>query len=132
MKSFSAGWLALVLVGGLTACTDPIPAQQDALKTYPQVHLTNHYLQAWTRVQQVDLKYLGAQQLRVAVVIRNLTNDDLPIDYRYRFLNESGMEVEQVSSWQAMVLPKRGYREITITSMTALAKDFDLQIRQAE
>ncbi|MEI8194673.1 MAG: DUF1425 domain-containing protein [Phycisphaerae bacterium] len=119
---------ATLALAGLTSCTEPISAQQDPIVAYPQVHMASHWLETWTRVQPPIVNAVGSGQLQVAIPIRNLTNDPLSIDYQYRFLNK-GAEVEGRSGWHNYVIPPRGMGQITFTSMTHTANDFDVEIR---
>jgi hypothetical protein len=128
MKALALVLLAATLATGMAGCTDPIPGQQDAIVTYPQVHLASHWLETWTRVQPPVVHRVGSGQLEVAVPIRNLTDEPLSVDYQYRFLR-GGAEVEGRSGWQNYVIPPRGMGQITFTSMTQAIDDFDVEIR---
>lgn len=120
--------LLVLTAAGLTACTHPIAAQQDEIQTYPQVHLTSHWLQTWTRVQPPIVHVVGSGQKEVAVPIRNLTNEYMILEYQYRFLR-GGAEAEQPSTWHTIRIPPRSMGTISFTSMVTTADDFDLTIR---
>lgn len=128
MKKMLALLPLLLLAAG---CEGPIAAHQTDIQTYPQVHLNDHWLQTWTRVQPPQIQYTGAQQMQVSVPIENRTDDTLSLDYQYRFLR-NGVEVEQRSGWHAYVLPPHGVGQITFTSMVPTANDFDVQIRRTK
>ena len=128
MKALAFVLLTATLATGMVGCTDPIAGQQDAIKTYPQVHLSSHWLETWTRVQPPIVHPVGSGQIQVAVPIRNLTDEPLSVDYQYRFLR-GGMEAEARSGWHNYVIPPRGMGQITFTSMTHVVDDFDVEIR---
>ncbi len=119
--------LPLVLMG----CTDPIAAKQDPIQEYPQVHLTSYWLQTHLRVQQPIVSRVGAGQLAVQVSIRNLTDDDLSLDYKYYFMDEKGKQIQE-SGWTFVKVPRKGINAIDFTSLNFQAADFRVEIRYRE
>jgi len=83
--------VAPMMVVGMSGCTDPIAAWQDPIVEYPQVHVDAYSMQQKIRVQKPIATRFGAGQLQVDVPIRNLSDDDLTIDYVYYFVNERGI-----------------------------------------
>jgi hypothetical protein len=130
MKSFLP-LLAIAVAGALSlaACTDPIPLRQDPTINPPQIHVTDYWLQNDIYGQTVSVHRVGAGQLEVAVRLYNKRDWEKQVDYRYRFLSQSGAEVEAPSGWHALRIEQRGYTELKFTSMTAQAADFDVQVR---
>lgn len=128
-----AGVFAVVALGvvmvGLNGCTDPIAAKQDPLTTYPQVHMASQWLADNTRVQSVQTSIVGSGQLRVDIIIRNLTNDPLTVDYQYSFLNNRGMDMEGRHTGITTTIPPRGPASVTFTSMSSGAANFDVEFR---
>ncbi len=126
--SMVAGILAAVLMIGLAGC-GPIVPFADNMNPYPQVHLTNwHYLGKVVVKEPVPSR-VGDGQLDIVVPIRNLTSHELYLEYQYRFLNSQGVQVEQTSGWNTIRVQAYGMAQIHFTSLTALANDFDLDIR---
>jgi len=116
----------------LAACTDPIEVRSDKFSQYPQVHTESYYLKEWTRVQEPQAVRVGAGQLKVMIPIRNLTDNELQLDYIYTFTDPRGITVEGPSSRQFVRLPRKGIGQIEFTSMTATAADFRVQIFYAK
>ncbi len=126
--SILAGLLAAVLMLGLAGCGPMVPFA-DNMNPYPQVHLTNwHYLGKVVVKEPVPSR-VGDGQLDIVVPIRNLTSHELYLEYQYRFLNSQGVQVEQTSGWNTIRVQAYGMAQIHFTSLTALANDFDLDIR---
>ncbi len=121
----------LPLALAMSACTDPIPAYQDPLPDYPQVHVEAYLLQNLIRVQAPIVSRVGAGQLRVDIPIRNLADRDLPIDFVYYFYDARGVLIAPPSSRQFVSIPRKGISQIEFTSLSAAA-DFRVEIRYAK
>jgi uncharacterized protein YcfL len=124
-----------VLVGAslaisLAGCTDPIPAEQETLAEYPQVHVDSYSLQNDIVVQPPIPSRVGAGQLRVDIPIRNKTDSDLNLDYKYYFTDKNGVQVEHDTSWQAIRIPRKGIDQIEFTSLTPAPADFRVELRR--
>ncbi len=128
-KMLSLAALALVACMGLAGCDDPISGNQDTFSEYPQVRMNSYWLQQHTDVQRPIITRVGAGQINVQIPIRNKDDAELIIDYQYRFLTKAGAEVESRSGWHNLRIPRKGVATIQFTSMTAMADDFDVQIR---
>lgn len=129
MKKLSLAALALVACAGLAGCNDPISGNQDTFSQYPQVRMNSYWLQQNTDVQKPIVMRTGSGQIDVQVPIRNKDDAELIVDYQYRFLSAQGAEVEARSGWHNLRIPRKGIATIRFTSMTAMAEDFDVQIR---
>ncbi len=128
-KMFGLGVLATMMaVGG---CTDPIPAYQDPLPDYPQVHVEAYLLQNLIRVQTPIVSHVGAGQLQVAIPVRNLADNDLQLDYIYYFYDARGALIAPPSSRQFVQVPRKGISQIEFTSLSPAA-DFRVEIRYAK
>ena len=129
-------WLGLagviLVAAGVGGCTDPITANQDPIMQYPQVHMESYYLQQWTRVQPPITSRVGAGQLHVTVAIRNLTDSDMGLDYKYYFTGPSGSMVENETGWKLVTIPRKGISQIEFTSLSADARDFRVELRQRQ
>lgn len=120
----------LPLVLAMSGCSDPIPALQDPLPDYPQVHVEAYLLQNLIRVQTPILSHVGAGQLRVDIPVRNLADRDLGIDYVYYFYDSRGVLIASPSS-QFVSLPRKGISQIEFMSLSPAA-DFRVEIRYAK
>ena len=122
------------LVGAMglafTSCTDPINAWQDPIVEYPQVHVDAYSMQQRIRVQKPIATRFGAGQLQVDVPIRNLTDDDLTIDYVYYFMDSKGIEIGDPQT-AFLRVQRKGIGQIEIKSMSAQAADFRVEIKDA-
>lgn len=119
-----AAWGLVALAG----CTTPISAAQNSLPDYPQIHVQGYWTQAWTRFDVPKPVRVGSGQLMVAVNVRNLTDDDLLLDYQYSF-TRGGIQVEEPSGYMNIRIPRKGRSQIQFTSLTANVDDFELNCR---
>ena len=119
---------AVLLAVGLAGC-GPIVPFQDNMNPYPQVELTNWNLLGKIVVREPIASRVGDGQLHIVVPLRNLTGHELYLEYQYRFLNAKGVQVEQTSGWNTVRVQAHGMAQIHFTSLTALANDFNVDIR---
>ncbi len=119
---------AVLLVVGLAGC-GPIVPFQDNLKPYPQVELTNWNLLGKIVIQEPIASRVGDGQLHIVVPVRNLTGHELYLEYQYRFFNNKGVQVEQTSGWNTVRVQAHGIAQVHFSSLTALANDFNVDIR---
>ena len=124
-------WLAPVMLA-VASCTDPISATQDPVVQYPQVQFDSYYLQTWMRVQPPAVDRVGAGQLHVVVPIRNRTDEDRSLDYKYYFTDKNGVQVESPSGWQLVKIPRKGIEQFEFTSLSAAPQDFRVELREAK
>ncbi len=122
--------LVTPLALAITGCTDPINAWQDPIVEYPQVHVDAYSMQQRIRVQKPIATRFGAGQLQVDVPIRNLTDDDLTIDYVYYFMDAKGIEIGEPQV-AFLRVQRKGIGQIEIKSMSAVA-DFRVEIKDAK
>ena len=121
-------WIAVMFC--LIGCHGPVVPGQDTLTAFPQVHLTSYSLQGKITIQEPIVDRVGDGQLQVVVPVRNLTGSRLYLEYQYYFLNQQGVQVEENSGWNTLRLPSYSIQQIQFTSLTALANNFDLDIRR--
>lgn len=128
----SAGTLAAILIMGIFAmagCQGPVVPYQNTLSPFPQVHLTSYRLQGKILVDKPIVSRVGDGQLDVVIPVRNVTADDLYLEYQYRFMNAQGAQAEETSGWNTLRVPAYSMAQIHFTSLTAAA-NFDCDIRQ--
>lgn len=134
-KQLTMGLLGLALLGmgTLAGCQDPIPAYQDPNAIH-QVNISDSWLQARIYAQIPQPQRVGAGQLKVSVQVYNRTGDDISIDYSYFFTDKAGSKVEDpiATGRQFERIPAHGYQTISFTSMSAAAEDFRLYITPAK
>ncbi len=125
--------VAAGLVGLAAGCAGPIAARQDDLQTtqYPQIFLDAYSLHEAIVVQPPIVGFVGAHQLHVAVPIRNKWDRDLHLQYRYSFKDERGMQLGEASPWMDFTVPRKGVDQFQFTSMSPMAADFEVHLREA-
>ena len=126
------GVLAAFCLSGLlalTGCQGPVVPYQNTLNPFPQVHLTSYSLQGKILVNEPIVSRVGDGQLDVVIPVRNVTADDLYLEFQYSFLNAQGSQVEETSGWNTLRVPAYSMAQIHFTSLTAAA-NFNCTIRR--
>ncbi|MGC9260243.1 MAG: hypothetical protein ACP5I8_09255 [Phycisphaerae bacterium] len=120
-----------VLMGFLTlvGCQGPVTPYQNTRTPFPQVHLTSYGLRGKILVNEPIVSRVGDGQLDVVIPVRNVTGDELYLEFQYRFLNQLGAQVEETSGWNTLRVPAYSMAQIHFTSLTAAA-NFDCNIRR--
>ncbi len=124
--------LAAILIIGISAmagCQGPVVPFQNTLSPFPQVHLTSYRLQGKILVDEPITSRVGDGQLDVVIPVRNVTADNLYLEFQYSFLNAQGAQVEETSGWNTLRVSAYSMAQIHFTSLTAAA-NFDCTIRQ--
>jgi hypothetical protein len=70
--------------------------------------------------------------LFVTVPVRSASDYDLHVDYKYTFLNESGMPIDETGWIGGTTITRNSYTYIKFNSTSANAADFHLQLRYAQ
>ncbi|HVS72132.1 MAG TPA: DUF1425 domain-containing protein [Phycisphaerae bacterium] len=125
----AAGFVGATLMAG---CAGPIAARQDDLTQYPQVHEDAYSLHEAIVVQPPIVNRVGAGQLHVAITVRNKWDRDLHLQYQYYFKNQQGAMVEPISPWMDFTVARKGIDQFDFTSMSPMAADFDVHLREAK
>ncbi len=112
----------------LAGCQGPVVPYVDSLSPYPQIHLTSYSLQGKIVVKEPIVSRVGGGQLDVVVPIRNLTDDELYLQYQYAFLDARGVMMEGKSGWMDLRIAPYGMAQAHFTSMTPEAANFDVDI----
>lgn len=132
INRLSIGVLAAFCLFGLWAiagCQGPVVPFQNPLNPFPQVHLASYGLQNRILVNEPIVSRVGDGQLDVVIPVRNVTADELYLEFQYRFLNGQGAQVEETSGWNTLRVPAYSMAQIHFTSLTAAA-NFDCDIRR--
>ena len=128
----STGVLAaccLMCLLGMAGCQGPVIPGQNTLNPFPQVHLTSYNLQSKILVNEPIVSRVGDGQLDVVIPVRNVTADELYLEFQYSFLNAQGAQVEETSGWNTLRVPSYSMAQIHFTSLTAAA-NFSCTIRR--
>jgi uncharacterized protein YcfL len=129
--------MALALVAGARAlglggCTDPIHANQDMIVQPLQITFTDWGLSQDLAVTVLQPMRAGAGQAKVVIQLRNTRDWEKQVDYKYYFVDERGVQVDNPSGWQLVKIPPKGTEQIEFMSMSAMARDFRVQFRPAQ
>ena len=130
LKKVLTGCASAVMLMAVAGCTDPIAANQDTYYPYPQVSVDSYSLKYDIAVGAPVVSQVGAGQLRVDMTVRNLTNKDIDLDYKFYFVDVNGVQVEGDKSWLSRRIPTRGMETIEFSSLTSSAADFRIQMRR--
>ena len=130
MKKVLMGCVGAVMLVAVGGCTDPIAARQDTFYPFPQISVDSYSLQNDIAVQPPVVSRVGAGQLKAQIVVRNLTNKAIDLDYKFWFVDVNGVQVEGDKSWLSKRIHARGMDTIEFSSLTASAADFRVQMRR--
>ena len=119
----------LMCLVGISGCQGPIIPGQNTLNPFPQVHLTSSNLQNKILLNEPIVSRVGDGQLDVVIPVRNVTANELYLEFQYSFLNAQGAQVEATSGWNTLRVPAYSMAQIHFTSLTAAA-NFNCTIRQ--
>lgn len=123
----------LLMLTVLVGCQQNVPA--------PVAGRADPYLPQQINLSQNDLRQRTAflqprlardsqtELLFVEVPARATTNQQLYVEYRVVFIDESGMEINPEASWVRKTLAPNVWTTLTANSTTARAADFRMDIR---
>lgn len=129
--------IALSAVLAVLGCQSPSTAPYAARPDPEQPPYSN------PRVQLISgdlVRSLGTEKpivtrdddlLMVTVPLRNLSDNNYYLDYKYVFYDSKGREVRPAMGWKEIVLPPRTRRDFTANALDEKAVDWKLMIRWA-
>lgn len=118
--------LALLPLAGCRTPTSGI-----TIDSYPRTVVTVNSKMVGSRlsVKEVNVVKQG-DLLAVQIAVQNVTQRDLQFEYRYRWLDGAGMEVDtRTSTWVPMGVTAREQQMMRGVAPTARAEDFIVDIR---
>lgn len=105
--------------------------------TYDEPVGLYHDIAFWTKplpravpVRAMRVERLPEGHLRVVIEVRNNTGKELRIDYKVRFLDRSGVELEG-GPWTHRILAARIEEQISFNSISVQAADWRFHVRWA-
>jgi hypothetical protein len=126
--------VAVTTLATFLGCADevkpPISARQDPYQR-EQIHITSYDLRRHTAVDSPVVTRDDGGLLHVQVPIRAATDLKLYVDYRVTFFDRNGAEVNQ-TGWMHKTLSPNTPDQITFNSTSALATDFQMDLRYSE
>jgi len=106
--------------------------------TYAEPVRWYHHVFFWTKPlpRAVPVRFVRREPLETGVLLivvemRNNTSEELQVEYQARFLDTSGVELEQ-GPWIRKTLPARIEEQVVFNSIGTAATDWRLHIRWAE
>lgn len=118
-----------------TACkTDPSPSPGMAdpatpPSNNPQITVLDPNLQRGLGFGQAVVIPSGQAPMRVQVEMRNLSNYEYLVDYRFLFYDAQGMQLEPAMSWrQSSLLPKQ-LQMISANALDTTAANWRLEVK---
>lgn len=126
-----------LLLLGATACTTVNTVERKEPTAEVQVvddkRITTDYsLNRKMRVERVIEGQVGGM-MRVQVDVRNLTNSDYNVNYKFEWYDNEGFKVENVSSgWEPLHIYGKEPRSIISVANSARCKDFRLKFIEAQ
>ena len=98
----------------------------------PQITLLSPDLQRWLAFQSARIESDGNKPMQVEVPVRNLTNRNYPIDYRFTFFNRQGMQLKPTMQWRFANLAPKQVVSLSAGAMSAEAVSYRLEVKWAE
>ena len=121
MKKVLTGCAGVVVMVMAAGCASP---------TWPGVSVDTYSLRNDIAVQSPTVSRVGEGQLQVEIPVRNRTNKEIDLEYKYHFVDANGVQVEGDKAWLSKRVPPRGMEDIAFTSLTSSANDFRVQMRR--
>ena len=123
MKKNLAALMMLVAVAG---CANSIE-EAETFSPHPGVSVNTRDI----AVQTPEVSRAGTGQLQVNISVRNLLiKNDIDLEYKYYFVDASGVQVENDNAWLSKRIPAMGMETIEFVSQTSSAADFRVQMRR--
>lgn len=120
----------------LSACaTDPAPspgAPDPSLpNNNPQISVLDPNLQRGIGFGQTVVIPSGATPMKVQVEMRNLSNYEYLVDYRYLFYDAQGIQLEPAMSWRQVSLLPKQLQMISANALDTKAVNWRLEVKWA-
>lgn len=129
---------AILSVGVITlgCSTDPAPSPgladpYPAPINNPQVTVVSPDLQQWLGFHPSVIVNDGRQPLWVQTPVRNLSDRQYLVDYRYLYLDENGAQISPVMGWKMIALEPKQTVYMEGRALDLSAKTFRLEVRWA-
>lgn len=130
MKNMFARALGCLLaVLPLAGCRTPTSGI--TIDSYPRTAITVNSKMVGSRLSVKEVNVVKQDDLMVAqVTVQNVTQRDLQFEYRYRWLDGAGMEVDtRTATWVPLGVTAREHQMMRGVAPTARAEDFIVDIR---
>jgi len=121
----------------LAGCqTDPspspgIPDPAAPPSNNPQITVLDPNLQRGLGFGQAVVVPSGAGPMRVQVEMRNLSNYEYLVDYRFLFYDAQGLELQPTMSWRSTSLLPKQLQMISANALDTTAMSWRLEVKWA-
>lgn len=127
---------AVMVAAGLSVavgCADTgvVGGKYDEARAYPSITLSQPSLQDALGFQEATVTRTANNLLKVTQPVRAQSNDQLSIEYRAVWFDQSGQPIPPESSWKSVRLEPRQPAYITVMSSSPDAVRYNLQFRWA-
>jgi uncharacterized protein YcfL len=122
--------LALLWAVGCSASTHPVNVHdhQDPYHGKTRLQWNSSNLKSVLQVEMADADRITGGLLRVRLVLRNKTKEDIFVDVRAVFTDEKGFEKEK-TNWEAVCCTARTQTTYQVVSLGSQVNDFQIIIR---
>jgi hypothetical protein len=96
-----------------------------------QIHMADEDLRAHMAIGRPIVERDPAGLLRVTVPVRSASDYNLYVDYRVTFFDQNGAPIGQPTGWASKRLERNVPDNLTLTSTTPAAADFEVDFRYA-
>jgi uncharacterized protein YcfL len=104
---------------------DPYPAPLND----PQISILSPELRNWLGFQPAVIIKDGKRPMTVEVPVRNLTYNQYLIEYRFKFYDENGQELEPIMGWKFQSLDPKQIERLKGSALTTDAQTYRLEVR---
>ena len=133
-SSVAAALLGLTLLAGCATNVNTVErAQPQAAPSYvaDKRVITDNTLAGKFRVVSVNQATVSGNLLKVQATIENLKNSVQTLNYKFEWVDESGMAVSSPNeTWKTVRLQGRETTTISTVAITPRAVDFTLKLRE--
>lgn len=136
MKTFSLFLITILMLTAVGCRTDispspglgdPVPAPMND----PQVTVLSPELQPWIRFHPAVIVDDGERPMQVEVPVRNLTDRQYLIDYRFLFYDANGSELTPLMGWRMAAFEPKQVQRLKASALSTEAVDYRLEVRWA-
>lgn len=106
---------------------DPYPAPFND----PQISVLSPELRPWIAFHPAIITRDPRRPMQVEVPVRNVTDRQYVLDYRFVFYDEDGREQEPVMGWALQALDPKQVARLKAGALDAEARDYRLEVRWA-
>ena len=118
-----------LFAAGCHSDTSPIGAQSDPFTTYPNITLSQPSLTDAVKFQSPVLSRTTNNNMQVIVPVRAASNETLHLEYRAIWFDATHRPLSPEMSWTPLRLEPRQPQQITVSSSSSDAVDYNLQVR---